>query len=71
MRPPQRGSTVGSILGILVCGSVGGIAAWCIVMLLGWDGTFGAIAAAIIGMGVATAAFAALTSLLRTLRRAR
>ena len=71
MRPPQRGSIVGSLLGIVVCGGIGGIAAWSIVMLMGWDGTFGAIVAAIIGMVVATAAWAALTSLLRASSRNR
>ena len=71
MRLFQRGSILGSILGILVCGVVGGIAAWSIVALIGWDGIFGAIVAAAIGMLVATAAWAALTSLLRMLSRSR
>jgi len=67
----QRGSIIGSILGIVVCGGLGGITAWSIVMLMGWNGAFGAIVAAIIGMVVATGAWAALTSLLRALSRAR
>ena len=71
MKSFQQGSIVGSILGIVVCGGVGGIVAWAVVASLGWDGTLGAIAAAIIGMVVATAAWVALTSLLRTVRRAR
>jgi uncharacterized membrane protein YeaQ/YmgE (transglycosylase-associated protein family) len=76
-RPPnqmvsfQRGSIVGSILGIVVCGGIGGMVAWAIVRQLGWGGTFGAMIAAIIGMVVATAAWTALTSLLRMLRRTR
>ena len=71
MKSFQQGSIVGSILGIVVCGGVGGIVAWAVVASLGWDGTLGAIAAAIIGMVVATAAWVALTSLLHTVRRSR
>jgi hypothetical protein len=71
MRPFQRGSILGRLLGILVCGGAGGIAAWSIVTLMGWDGTIGAIVAAIIGMIVAMAAWAVLTSLARMLGRAR
>jgi hypothetical protein len=63
----QRGSLLGSIIGIIVCGGVGGVSAWALVTALGWDGLPGAIAAAIIGMIVATAAWAAGTTLLRTL----
>ena len=76
-RPPnqmasyQRGSIVGSILGIVACGGVGGIVAWTLVALMGWTGTPGAIVAAIVGMVVATAAWIALTSLLRSARRSR
>jgi hypothetical protein len=64
----QRGSILGSVLGIIVCGGIGGIAAWAVVTALGWDGTPGAIAAAIIGMVVATATWAGGTSLLRVFR---
>ena len=70
MHPLQRGSILGSILGIVVCGGLGGITAWGVVTLMGWDGTFAAIVAALIGMVVATAAWIALTSLVRMLRRA-
>ena len=70
MHPFQRGSILGSILGIVVCGCLGGIAAWGVVTLMGWDGTLAAIVAALIGMVVATAAWIALTSLVRMLRRA-
>jgi hypothetical protein len=61
----QRGSVVGSILGIAVCGVAGGYAAWMLVMALGAEGVFGAIAAAVIGMVLATALWAGGTSLLR------
>jgi biopolymer transport protein ExbB/TolQ len=71
MRPFQRSSIFGRLLGILACGGVGGIAAWSIVTLMGWDGTIGAIVATIIGMVVAMAAWVALTSLARMLSRAR
>ena len=59
------GSIVGSILGILVCGVGGGLAAWALVNALGIGGVFGAIAAAGIGMVVATALWAGGSSLLR------
>lgn len=62
---------IGSILGIIVCGGIGGIAAWAIVSLLGWDGTPGAIAAAIIGMVVATAVWTAGSLMIRSLRKMR
>jgi hypothetical protein len=64
----QRGSMVGSILGILVCGVAGGYAAWMLVAALGADGVVGAIMAALIGMVIATALWVAGTSLLRALR---
>ena len=71
MKSFQRGSILGSILGIAVCGGVGGVAAWAVVAMMGWDGTPGAIVAAIVGMVVATAAWIALTSLLRSMARSR
>jgi hypothetical protein len=71
MNTRQRGSTFASILGIVVCGGFGGVAAWAIVTLMGWDGPFGAVVAALIGMVVATAVWTAGTSLARTIRRAR
>jgi hypothetical protein len=71
MRTSQRGSTLGSIVGIIACGSIGGVTAWSIVTILGWGGPLGALAAAVIGMVVATAAWTGLTSLLRMLRRTR
>jgi hypothetical protein len=63
----QRGSVVGSIVGIVVCGIAGGFAAWMLVAALGVDGVVGALAAAVIGMVVATALWAGGTSLLRAL----
>ena len=71
MRPSQRGSILGSLLGIVVCGGFGGIAAWTIVAHFGRNGLFGAIVAVIIGMIVATAAWTAWTSLLRMFRTPR
>ena len=71
MARDQRGSIIGSILGIVVCGATGGIAAWAIVSLMGWDGVPGAIVAAMIGMVVSTAVWVAGTSMLRSIRRTR
>ena len=55
MTPHERGSILGSLLGIVICGGIGGLAAWGIVTLAGLNGTLGAIVAAVIGMFVATA----------------
>ena len=52
-------SIIGSVLGILVCGSLGGGIAWAVVGMLGLAGAAGAIVAAVIGMVVAVAAWAA------------
>jgi fructose-specific phosphotransferase system IIC component len=71
MHHHQRGSALASILGIVVCGGLGGVAAWAVVTTMGWSGAFGAIVAAIIGMVVATALWTAGTSLFRTVRRRR
>lgn len=67
MNSAQRGTIVGSLIGILVCGAVGGTAAWMLVRLLGADGTLGAILAAAIGMTVAFAAWVGGVTLLRAL----
>jgi hypothetical protein len=56
-----------SVVGILVCGGLGGFAAWALVASVGWVGTAGAIAAAVIGMVIAVALWAGVTSLLRAL----
>ena len=45
-----RGNILGSLLGILVCGGIGGFAAWFAVSAWEIDGVPGAIAAAAIGM---------------------
>lgn len=71
MRTRERGSILGSVVGIVVCGGVGGVAAWAFVTTMGWDGPFGAIVAAIVGMIVATAVFTAGVSLLHRARRRR
>jgi hypothetical protein len=65
----ERGSILGSVLGIVVCGSVGGFAAWALVTVAGLRGTFGAIIAAVVGMLVATALWAAGAWLVNRLRR--
>lgn len=67
MRSRQRGSILASIAGIVVCGGLGGIAAWALVTALGLEGAPGAILAAIAGMVAAFAAWVAGTSLLRAL----
>ena len=71
MASNQRGSTFGSIFGIVACGGFGGVAAWAIVSLMGWDGVAGALVAAVVGMIVATAVWTAVTSMLRAIRRTR
>jgi hypothetical protein len=63
-----RGSIIGSIVGILLCGIAGGFGAWMIVAMMGIDGVTGAFIAAVIGMVVATALWAGGTALLRALR---
>ena len=63
----QRGSILGSIVGILACGVLGGVAAFVLVAAAGVDGVPGALLAALIGMVVATALWAAGSSLLRAL----
>ena len=67
MSREPRGSIVSSIVGILICGVTGGFAAWMLVAWLGIDGVTGALVAAVIGMGVATALWAAGVVLLRAL----
>jgi len=69
MTPHERGSILGSLLGIVICGGIGGLAAWGIVTLAGLNGTLGAIVAAIVGMFVATALWAGGVWLLDRLRR--
>jgi hypothetical protein len=57
------------ILAIAACGVVGGLAGWWSVDRLGLEGTPGAVAAAMVAMAVATAAFVGVTTLARTLKR--
>ncbi len=57
---------VWNVVGILVCGGLGGFAAWALVTSIGWDGTPGALFAAVIGMVVAVALWTGVTALLRT-----
>jgi hypothetical protein len=54
-RSDERGGVVASLLGILVCGGIGGFVAWSVVTAMEIDGVMGAILAAAIGMVVATA----------------
>ncbi len=56
---------VWSVVGILICGGLGGFVAWLIVTGIGLAGAAGAIVAAVIGMVIAVALWAGLTSLLR------
>jgi hypothetical protein len=58
---------VWSVIGIFICGGLGGFVAWAFVTTAGWAGTPGAIAAAIIGMVVAVALWTGLTALLRAM----
>ena len=58
---------VWSVVGILVCGGLGGVGAWALVTTLGLSGTLGAIAAAVVGMVLAVALWTALTAMLRSL----
>lgn len=67
MSSKERGSILGSVVGILICGVTGGFAAWRLVDALGIGGVPGALAAAAIGMVVATALWTGGTSLLRAL----
>lgn len=69
VNPLERGSILGSLLGIVICGGLGGIVAWALVTLAGLRGTFGALIAAIIGMLVATLLWAAGAWLVNRFRR--
>ena len=57
---------VWSVIGIFICGGIGGFAAWTFVTAMGWAGVPGALAAAAVGMVVAAALWAGGTALLRT-----
>ena len=56
-----------SVAGILVCGIAGAYCGWWLAGALGLTGVFAALVGAVVGMIVATAAWVALTSVLRKL----
>ena len=56
-----------SVVGILVCGIVGALCGWWLVSALGLSGVPAALVGAIAGMIVATAAWVAITVVLRKL----
>ena len=62
---PAMKSIVASVILIIVCGGIGGVAAWGFVGWLGLGGPIGALAAAAVGMVIAVGAFAGTTTLLR------
>jgi hypothetical protein len=65
--PRAMTSIVLSVLAILLCGGLGAFAGFGAVSMIGWTGTWGAIVAAVIGMVVATLAWAGGAALLRRL----
>lgn len=58
-----------SILAIIFCGALGGLAGWAVTQALDWQGTAAAIVAALIAMVVASASWAAGSTLVRVLAR--
>lgn len=58
-----------SILAIIFCGALGGLAGWAVTQVLDWQGTAAAIVAALIAMVVASALWAAGSTLVRVLAR--
>ena len=54
-----------SIVGIVICGIIGGVAAWALVTSIGLAGVTGALAAAVTGMVIAVAVWVAGTTLWR------
>jgi hypothetical protein len=56
-----------SIIGILVCGVLGGALAWAIVAMIGWTGTPGALVSAVLGMVAAFLFWVGGSALLRAL----
>jgi hypothetical protein len=58
-------SIAASVIVIVVCGGIGGVAAWALAAWLGLSGAIGALVAAAVGMVVAVGAFAGTTTLLR------
>ena len=60
-------SIVASLAGVIVCGTIGGVAAWALVMWIGLGGVAGSIVAAIVGMVIAVAAWIVVATLARRL----
>jgi hypothetical protein len=58
-------SVLWSVAGILVCGIAGGVCGWWLTAALALSGVSAALVGAIVGMVVATAAWVALTFVLR------
>jgi hypothetical protein len=58
-----------NILGIAICGVLGGLSAWAVVAWAGLAGVVGALVALFTGMVIATAAFATGIAILRALGR--
>jgi hypothetical protein len=71
-RQPAHANSVFSfvlrLLAIVVCGGAGGVLAWWLVSSLGWAGVGGAIAAAFLGMILATLLWAGGVALTNALR---
>ena len=57
------------LLGIVVCGGAGGLLAWWLVFSPGWTGVGGAIAAAFLGMILATLLWAGGIALVNAIQR--
>jgi hypothetical protein len=57
------------LLAIVVCGGAGGVLAWWLVLSLGWTGVGGAIAAAFLGMVLATLLWAGGIALVNAFQR--
>jgi len=70
-RQRQRGALAGKLAAIFACGAIGGVAAWAIVTMLGWDGTGGAIVAAMIGMVISVTLWAAGVAAVQSMERRR
>ncbi len=60
-----------SIVAIVVCGTVGGVAAWAIVTSIGLTGIAASLVAAVVGMVIALAAWTAVITLLHRIARRR
>jgi len=56
---------VASVILIIICGGLAGVAAWAFIAWMGLAGPVGALVAAAAGMVIAVAAFAGTTTLLR------